>query len=285
MIDMGFEPQVIAVLDAMGGLLKSEDEEQAELQLQQSLSTLAVASSSSSSVTSRQIYRVTAMFSATMPPQVEQIARKYLRHPVIVRIGDEDTGKNKRIEQRVYLITEAQKKGKLVEELRRLSRTDKTIVFVNHKKEGDSLGRHLESLGYSAGILHGGRSQDQREETLDEFRAGTVQVLVATDVAARGLDIPDVSHVFNYDCPNKIQSYCHRIGRTGRAGKFGVATTFLTEGDSEVMYDLKNYLESTDTPVPHQLAHHAAAQAPVGSRDDKGKLIGTKKDSIQYLRD
>jgi ATP-dependent RNA helicase DDX23/PRP28 len=134
------------------------------------------------------------------------------------------------------------------------------------------------------GILHGGRSQDQREETLDHFRSGKVQILVATDVAGRGLDIPDVSHVFNYDCPNKIQNYCHRIGRTGRAGKFGVATTFVTESDTEVMFDLKQYLESTDTPVPSQLAKHPAAQAAAGARDEKGKLLGTKKDSIMYAK-
>lgn len=274
MIDMGFEPQVVAVLEAMGGLLKSEDEEQAEQQLRQI---------QNQDGGPKQLFRVTAMFSATMPTAVEQIARKYLRHPVMVRIGDEDTGKNKRIEQKVLFVPEAQKKSKIVEELRRLSSSDKVIVFVNSKKQGDSLGRHLDTLGYHAGILHGGRSQDQREETLDQFRSGDVQVLVATDVAARGLDIPDVSHVFNFDCPNKIQSYCHRIGRTGRAGKFGTATTFLTEGDTDVMYDLKSYLESTDTPVPSQLAHHAAAQAPVGSRDDKGKLLGTKKDAVQYI--
>lgn len=272
MIDMGFEPQVVAVLEAMGGLLKDEDEERAELQLKQREAGAA-----------EQIFRVTAMFSATMPPAVEQIARSYLRHPVLVRIGDEDSGKNKRIEQRVLFVPEAQKKTKVVEELRRMASSDKVIVFVNSKKQGDNLGRHLETLGYRSGILHGGRSQDQREETLDQFRSGDVQVLVATDVAARGLDIPDVSHVINFDCPNKIQSYCHRIGRTGRAGKFGTATTYLTEGDTEVMYDLKNYLESTSTPVPSQLAHHAAAQAPVGTRDDKGKLLGTKKDAVQYI--
>eukprot|EP01032_Pedospumella_encystans_P018991 gene18991-21602_t len=273
MIDMGFEPQVVAVLEAMGGLLKDEDEEQAELQLKQNEGT----------ETAKQIFRVTAMFSATMPPAVEQIARTFLRHPVLVRIGDEDSGKNKRIEQRVLFVPEAQKKSKVVEELRRMASSDKVIVFVNSKKQGDNLGRHLDTMGYHSGILHGGRSQDQREETLDQFRSGEVQVLVATDVAARGLDIPDVSHVINFDCPNKIQSYCHRIGRTGRAGKFGTATTFLTEGDTEVMYDLKNYLESTSTPVPSQLAHHAAAQAPVGTRDDKGKLLGTKKDAVQYI--
>jgi ATP-dependent RNA helicase DDX23/PRP28 len=277
MIDMGFEEQVTEVLDQMGGLLKSEDEEQAEAQLKQ------LESSGGSGGVLKQVYRVTAMFSATMPPQVEQIARTYLRHPVIVRIGDEDSGKNKRIEQRVMFVPEAQKKTKLVEELRRLSTSDKVIVFVNFKKQGDSLGRHLETIGYRAGILHGGRSQDQREETLEQFRTSDVQVLVATDVAARGLDIPDVSHVINFDCPQKIQPYCHRIGRTGRAGKFGVATTFLTEGDTDIMYDLKNYLESTGTNVPAQLAHHPAAQAPVGARDEKGKLLGTKKDTVQYI--
>jgi ATP-dependent RNA helicase DDX23/PRP28 len=264
MVDMGFEPQVVSVLDSMGGLLKSEDQEQAELQLQG-------------------VYRVTAMFSATMSAEVELIAKKYLRHPVVVKIGDEDSGKNKRIEQRVVFIAEAQKKSKATEEVAKLSRSEKVIVFVNSKKAGDMLGWHFESQHYAVGILHGGKSQDQREETLEMFRSGQVTILVATDVAGRGLDIPDVGHVINYDCPNKIQPYCHRIGRTGRAGKFGVATTFITEQDTEVMYDLKSYLESTGALVPAQLAHHASAQAPVGTRDDKGKLLGSKKDSVQYV--
>eukprot|EP01038_Epipyxis_sp_PR26KG_P005883 gene5883-8113_t len=260
MIDMGFEPQVVAVLDVMGGLLKSEDEEQAELQVQTAQS-------------GKELFRVTAMFSATMPPQVEQIARTYLRHPVLIRIGDEDTGKNKRIEQKVLFISDGQKRNTLTEELKKLSSNDKIIVFVNEKKHGDSLGYHLESLGYHIGILHGGRSQDQREETLDMFRSGKIQVLVATDVAGRGLDIPDVSNVFNYDCPSKIQNYCHRIGRTGRAGKFGIATTFLTENDTEIIIHR-----------PHQLAKHPSAQAPFGTRDDKGNLVGKKKDSIQFSK-
>ena len=103
-------------------------------------------------------------------------------------------------------------------------------------------------------------------------------------MAGRGLDIPDVSNVFNFDCPNKIANYCHRIGRTGRAGKFGVATTFLTDTDTEVMYDLKQYLESTDSPVPHQLARHPSALAAPGTRDDKGNLMGQKRDSIMFAK-
>jgi ATP-dependent RNA helicase DDX23/PRP28 len=172
-----------------------------------------------------------------------------------------------------------------MDELKKLTPSDKIIIFINAKKQGDSLGWYLESIGYHIGILHGGRSQDQREETLEQFRSGKVQILVATDVAGRGLDIPDVSNVFNFDCPTKIQNYCHRIGRTGRAGKFGVATTFVTENDTEVMYDLKNYLDSTDTPIPQQLLKHPAAQGPVGARDDKGNLLGVKKkDTVIYSK-
>ena len=270
MIDMGFEDQVIEVLNSMGGLLKSEDENLAEQQVQNAQS-------------GQGIYRVTAMFSATMPTEVEIIARTYLRHPVSVRIGDVDSGKNKRIEQHVLYLADAQKKGKLTEELRKLSPEDKIIIFVNEKKTCDAICWHLESLKFEVGALHGGKSQDQREETLEAFRNNVYRALVATDVAGRGLDIPDISHVINYDCPNKIQNYCHRIGRTGRAGKFGVATTFITEKDTEIMYDLKQYLEQTDAPVPQQLAHHPAAQAVAGARDEKGRLLSGKRETTQYV--
>ena len=241
MIDMGFEPQVCAVLDAMGGLLKDEDESKAEEDIK-------------AAKEGDKLVRITAMFSATMPAAVERIARTYLRHPVVIKIGDEDSGKNKRIEQRVSVISEGQKKSKLSEDLRHIKEADKVIIFVNSKKQGDVLGRSLETAGFKVGVLHGGKSQDQREETLEYFRSGSVQVLVASDVAARGLDIPDVTYVINHDMPAKIENYCHRIGRTGRAGKSGVAITYITESDTEVMYDLKTYLESTNAVIPQQLA-------------------------------
>jgi ATP-dependent RNA helicase DDX23/PRP28 len=269
MIDMGFEDQVQAILDAMGGLLKSEDEDLAEMQLQ-------------SAQAGKVVYRVTAMFSATMAPEVEALAKKYLRHPVIVRIGDEESGKNKRIEQHVHFISENQKRSKLFEELRKLSSSDKIIIFVNSKKNGDTLANQLDSMQFKAGLLHGGKSQDQREEALEYFRSGRYNILVATDVAARGLDIPDVSHVLNYDCPTKIQPYCHRIGRTGRAGKSGIAITFLTDADTEIMYDLKTYLEDTEANIPAQLLHHPSAQGPANARDEKGRLLNAKKDSVVY---
>jgi ATP-dependent RNA helicase DDX23/PRP28 len=166
---------VVEVLEAMGGLLRPEDEEEAERQL------LAQAQApANGQPPPQQLFRTTAMFSATMPTEVEHIARGYLRHPVVVKIGDEDTGKNKRIEQRVQFIAEGQKRSHLVDELRRLSSSEKAIVFVNSKKQGDTVGRHLDSVGLRAGVLHGGHSQDQCEETLDLFRNGALRVLVAT---------------------------------------------------------------------------------------------------------
>lgn len=271
MVDMGFEPQVVAVLEAMGGLLKSEDEMVAEEQAR-------IAAEGQS------LFRVTAMFSATMPIEVERIAKTYLRHPVLVKIGDEDSGKNKRIEQKVSFVSEGQKRSLMNEELTRMGASDKMIIFVNSKKQGDVIGKILETANRRAGVLHGGKSQDEREKTLEKFRTGEVRILVATDVAGRGLDIADVTHVVNYDMPNKIANYCHRIGRTGRAGKSGVATTFVTEEDAEVLYDLKAYLEQCDAIVPTQLAKHPQAQAPMGTRDEKGNVVGSKRDSIQYSK-
>lgn len=130
----------------------------------------------------------------------------------------------------------------------------------------------------------GGKTQDQREAALESFRNGEFQVLVATDVAARGLDIPDVTHVINYDMPNKIENYCHRIGRTGRAGKEGLATTLLTDNDSDVMYDLKAYLESTDMPVPTQLAKHPAAQQAPGAIGPDGKPLKRREAVVHSKR-
>jgi ATP-dependent RNA helicase DDX23/PRP28 len=269
MIDMGFEPQVVEVLEAMGGLLKSEDEDKAMLEAE-------------TAQKGQELYRVTAMFSATMSSEVEKIAKKFLRHPVIIKIGDKDSGKNKRIEQIVHFISESQKRTKILEDLRRHSNTDKCIVFINAKKQGDMVGKQLEQAGFRVGILHGGRSQDQREDTLEQFRNGNLSVLVATDVAGRGLDIQDVTHVYNFDLPSKIENYCHRIGRTGRAGKSGIATSYLTDSDTEIMYDLKQYLESTNSSIPDQLQRHPSAQNKAGTRDERGNIMGQKRDNVRY---
>jgi superfamily II DNA/RNA helicase len=117
------------------------------------------------------------------------------------------------------------------QQLRGITGDAKALVFVNTKKTADILGRQLEQSGFASavGVLHGGKSQEQRESALEDFRTGSINVLVATDVASRGLDIPDVGNVINYELPSKIETYCHRIGRTGRAGKDGIATSYITD--------------------------------------------------------
>lgn len=293
MVDMGFDTQVTTILDTIQARGKS-------LAADASNPTAAVASTPNPNPPmeeedSVERNRVTAMFTATMPPEVEGIAKKFLHQPVILRIGDEESGKNKRIEQRVYFVTENTKKNKLIEDLTRLPPGGKAIVFVNLKKTCDQLSNYLEggreggngSSRFATGVLHGGRSQESREEVIELFRAGEVRVLIATDVAGRGLDIPEVSLVINFDLPpppRGIQAYTHRIGRTGRAGRSGLAISYLTEADTDIMYDLKSYLEDTGADVPPQLSAHASAQAPVGTRDDKGKLVGAKRDAVMFAK-
>lgn len=251
MLDMGFAPQITTILDAMGGNLKSENEQET---YQQELEDLQ------SRATGVAKHRVTAMFSATMPLEVEVMAKKYLRHPAIVSIGDQDSVKNSRITQKLVWTSPAQKERVLQNLLGdpRFLR-EKVLVFVNEKKHADGVGRMVERSGRDVVVMHGGKSQEQREDHLERFRRGGV-VMVATDVAGRGLDIPDVAHVINYDLPTRsIENYTHRIGRTGRAGKQGLATSLITDEDEGIMAALKQYLESTGNEVPDRLARHPSA--------------------------
>ncbi|XP_010249341.1 PREDICTED: DEAD-box ATP-dependent RNA helicase 21 [Nelumbo nucifera] len=248
MIDMGFEPQVVGVLDAMpSSNLKPENEDE--------------------ELDEKRIYRTTYMFSATMPPAVERLARKYLRNPVVVTIGT--AGKaTELITQHVIMLKESEKMPRLRKLLNDLG--DKTaIVFINTKKSADTLAKTLDKEGYRVTTLHGGKSQEQREISLEGFRTKRFNVLVATDVAGRGIDIPDVAHVINYDMPGNIEMYTHRIGRTGRAGKTGVATTFLTLHDTDVFYDLKQMLVQSNSPVPPELARHEASKFKPGTIPDR----------------
>ncbi|GKD69820.1 DEAD-box ATP-dependent RNA helicase 21-like protein [Tanacetum coccineum] len=203
MIDMGFEPQVEAVLEAMpSSNFKPENEEELD---------------------ENRIYRTTYMFSATMPTAVERLARKYLRNPVVVTIRTAGKATDL-ITQHVIMVKESEKMNRLQKLLDDLG--DKTaIVFINTKKTADFVSKTLEKSRYRVTTLHGGKSQQQREVSLDGFRTKRFNVLVATDIAGRGIDIPDVAHVINYDMPGNIEQYTHRIGRTGRAGKTGMQTT------------------------------------------------------------
>ncbi|XP_020582137.1 DEAD-box ATP-dependent RNA helicase 21 [Phalaenopsis equestris] len=248
MIDMGFEPQVVGVLDAMpSSNLKPENEDE--------------------ELDEKRIYRTTYMFSATMPPAVERLARKYLRNPVVVTIGTAGKATDL-ITQHVIMLKASEKMPRLLKLLDDLG--DKTaIVFCNTKKNADARAKDLDKLGYKVTTLHGGKSQEQREISLEGFRNKRFNILVATDVAGRGIDIPDVAHVINYEMTNTIDMYTHRIGRTGRAGKTGVATTFLTLSDTEVFYDLKQMLIQSNSPVPPELARHEASKFKPGTIPDR----------------
>jgi len=137
------------------------------------------------------------------------------------------------------------------------------IVFCNGKKGCDVLARSLDKQGYPSATIHSGKDQATREMAIEGFKSGEFEILVATDIAGRGIDIQGVEHVINYDMPKDIESYTHRIGRTGRAGRKGVSTTFVTGEGPEakgVLYDLKMMLTQCKQVVPPELARHPAAQ-------------------------
>ena len=187
------------------------------------------------------------MFSATMLPEVEKLARRYLKHPVHVQIGELGSAK-KEIEQRIEFIHggENQKKQVLAKLLDRFKKPP-IIIFVNQKGDTEALQAYLsKDLGHRCVALHGSKSQERREAALESLREGKVDMLVCTNVAARGIDIDSVRHVINYHAPNTIVDYIHRIGRTGRAGKQGMATTFLGNQDEGLFYDLRKYLQEND---------------------------------------
>ncbi|KAI0006088.1 P-loop containing nucleoside triphosphate hydrolase protein [Russula compacta] len=176
------------------------------------------------------------------------------------------------VEQRVeFIIGEEKKKQRLLEILNSGQYQAPIIVFVNQKKTADMVAKDLSRAGWSAATLHSGKNQEQREASLQSLRSGGADVLVATDLAGRGIDVQDVSLVINFQMAGTIEAYVHRIGRTGRAGKQGIAITFLTNDDDEVMYDLKQEIsKSPVSKVPIELARHEAAQHKV-SREMKRK--------------
>ncbi|KAI8319714.1 P-loop containing nucleoside triphosphate hydrolase protein [Martensiomyces pterosporus] len=248
MIDMGFEEDVNFILDALPvSNLKPEDGSEEGLAQSGEFK-----------------YRQTTMFSATMPPLVERLARRYLRRPATVTIGTAGKAVDT-VEQRVeFVVGDEKRKHRLMEILDRHAESPPIIVFVNQKKNVDLLGKALSKTHYSVVTLHGGKSQEQREQSLAKLKNREADILVATDVAGRGIDVKDVSLVVNFDMAKDIESYTHRIGRTGRAGKRGLAVTFLSAvDDRDVLYDLKKMIiASSLSRCPHELANHEAAQAP-----------------------
>ncbi len=168
--------------------------------------------------------RQTMLFSATMPGEIETLAKTLLTNPATIKV-DSVSRPVETIEQSVYMVDKANK-PLLLAELLRTEQVKNALVFTNTKHGADRVVKKLMQDGFAARAIHGDKAQNSRQEALGAFRDGRVQVLVATDIAARGLDIPELSHVFNYDLPDVSETYIHRIGRTGRAGHGGTAISF-----------------------------------------------------------
>jgi ATP-dependent RNA helicase DDX23/PRP28 len=202
---MGFEPDVNRILEFIPVTNLKPDSELAENEEEMTKNFFM-----------KNKYRQTVMFTATMSPPIERLARQYLRRPATVYIGSAGRP-TERVEQIVYLVAEEQKRKKLIEVLESHLRDHEPpiIIFVNQKKGADLLGKGLTKLGFNPCILHGGKGQDAREFALQALKDGTKNILVATDVAGRGIDVKDVSLVLNYDMAKSIEDYTHRIGRTG----------------------------------------------------------------------
>ncbi|MCW8306097.1 DEAD/DEAH box helicase [Acidiphilium sp. PA] len=184
--------------------------------------------------------RQAVMFSATMPKPIRALAAEFLRNPREVAVSVESKPID-RIDQRVMLLSGEAKKDALVT-LMKEPGVERAIVFTRTKHGADKVCRHLEAANIGAAAIHGNKSQSQRERALDQFRQGRIKVLVATDIAARGIDVDGISHVVNFELPNIPESYVHRIGRTARAGTDGIAVSFVEPAELTYLRDIERLI-------------------------------------------
>ncbi len=216
--------------------------------------------------------RQTLFFSATMAPEIERITNTFLTNPAKIEVARQATASTT-IEQRLFQFTPSRKDRSFAEKratLRALIESEgdactNAIIFCNRKMDVDVVAKSLKQHGFNASPIHGDLDQSVRMKTLDGFRDGSVRLLVASDVAARGLDIPAVSHVFNFDVPSHPEDYVHRIGRTGRAGRLGKAFTIATPADEKYLSAIENLVKQ---PIPRADAPQIEiSDAP--ARDDR----------------
>ncbi|KAK8958581.1 DEAD-box ATP-dependent RNA helicase 52B [Platanthera guangdongensis] len=237
MLDMGFEPQIRKIVEQM-------------------------------EMPPRGI-RQTMLFSATFPREIQRLASDFLCNYIFLAVGRVGSSTDL-IVQRVEFVLESDKRSHLLDLLHAQranginGKHALTLVFVETKRGADTLEHWLCMNSFPATTIHGDRTQQEREHALRSFKTGATPILVATDVAARGLDIPHVAHVVNFDLPNDIDDYVHRIGRTGRAGKSGLATAFFNEGNASLTKPLVELMQESNQEVPAWLARFAASRASYG---------------------
>jgi len=222
--------------------------------------------------------RQTMMFSATWPKEVRRLASEYLTQPVHIQIGSYDQTANKDILQEVEICTgQRDKTEKLCQHIQRMGPQDRCIVFTNTKRMCEQIAHELRGQRVSCVTIHGDREQHERDAALNSFKSGRAWILVATDVAARGLDIKGVQWVINYDCADCIDDHVHRIGRTGRAGEKGTAISFIDSRESRQARDVMQTMEKVGqviSPELRALARQAMGASNHGRFGGKGKGKG-----------
>ncbi|KDN46135.1 DEAD-domain-containing protein [Tilletiaria anomala UBC 951] len=240
MLDMGFEPQIRRIVDGedMPGVMA----------------------------------RQTLMFSATFPRDIQLLAKDFLKEYVFLSVGRVgSTSEN--ITQKIEYVEDEDKRSVLLDVLASMPSGGLTLIFVETKRMADILSDFLLRSNIAATSIHGDRTQQERERALQLFRTGKTPIMVATAVAARGLDIPNVTHVVNYDLPSDIDDYVHRIGRTGRAGNTGVATGFFNRGNRNITRDLMDLLKEANQEVPSWL-EAVARESAFGGGGGRGSGRG-----------
>jgi len=216
--------------------------------------------------------RQTLFFSATMPPEIQRLVNSFLKNPTRVEVAPQATTAST-ITQRFKWVEGADwDKREALRQLIRSSDVKNAIIFCNRKRDVDVLYQSLVKHGFDAACLHGDLDQHTRTQTLDGFRSGNIKLLVASDVAARGLDIPDVSHIFNFDVPIHAEDYVHRIGRTGRAGKLGASMTLVVDGDMRILGEIGKIinapLEWIGDPPPADAGTRRKRRGPPNARGE-----------------
>jgi len=237
MLDMGFEPQIRKII----GQIRPD--------------------------------RQTLMWSATWPKEVQKMANDFLTDPIHLQVGSTELTANKNILQIVDVCDENQKHSKLMRLMEEImgENQNKTIIFTETKRKCDQITRDMRRDGWPAMCIHGDKSQPERDWVLNEFRSGKSPIMVATDVASRGIDVKGVKFVINYDFPNQVEDYVHRIGRTGRAGQTGTAYTFFTPGNSKQAKPLVGILKGANQQVNPRLQELANSSYSYGKgRNGRG---------------
>jgi len=214
--------------------------------------------------------RQTMMFSATMPKAMAELSNAYLKNPVRVEVAPQGKAADK-VEQSVHFVDQAGKVAKLIEHLDQ-HREETALVFARTKHGAEKLMKKLVNAGFAASSIHGNKSQGQRDRAIRELKSGEIRVLVATDVAARGIDIPGIAFVYNYDLPNVAENYVHRIGRTARAGRSGQSVTFCSPDEISELFQIEKFMKA-DIPVAggQRWAHAKKPAKPQQRRRARGR--------------